>query len=134
MAPAQLSIIDLEPGIHMSELSQVKSALDDIKKIDGVHEASLVSRGGMYVMGASAKGVQRETFAAMSAILVGAAETTSAEIKDKIDKVVVELTGQNLILVGVGPKYLVAVTADKGADADRVAAQARETISDVEAP
>lgn len=116
----------------MNELPQVRSALDDIKKQDHVLEASLVSRGGMYVMGAPPKGVHRETFAAMSAIILGAAETTSTELKDKLAKVVIELTEQDIIFIGVGPKYLVAISVDKEADRERITQETKNAISMVE--
>jgi predicted regulator of Ras-like GTPase activity (Roadblock/LC7/MglB family) len=86
----------------------------------------------MYVMGGPPKGVHRETFAAMSAIILGAAETTSTELKDKLTKVVIELTEQNLILIGVGPKYLVVVTADRDADHNKIALDTKDMISRVE--
>jgi predicted regulator of Ras-like GTPase activity (Roadblock/LC7/MglB family) len=116
----------------MGELSAVRSALDEIRKIEHVLDASLVSRGGMFVMGGSPRGAHRETFAAMSAIIFGAAETTSTELKDRLSKVQVELTEQLVFLIGVGPKYLVAVTADREADGDRIAREARDLIAKVE--
>jgi predicted regulator of Ras-like GTPase activity (Roadblock/LC7/MglB family) len=118
--------------IQMSELSPVRSALDEIKKQDHVLDASLVSRGGMYVMGGPIKGIHRETFAAMSAIILGAAETTSTELKDKLNKVSIELTEQNLVLIGIGPKYLVAIMMDQEGDQDKVANMARDLMSRVE--
>ncbi len=116
----------------MSELPQVRSALDGIKKQDHVLEASLVSRGGMYVMGTPPKGVHRETFAAMSAIILGAAETTSTELKDKLAKVVIELTEQDIIFIGAGPKYLVAISVDKEADTSKIAQETRNLIASIE--
>ncbi|WP_019177261.1 roadblock/LC7 domain-containing protein [Methanomassiliicoccus luminyensis] len=116
----------------MSELSQVKGALEDIKKVDGVLTVSLVSRGGLYVMGEPLKGVHKETYSAMSAIILGAAETTANDMKDRLDKVVVELSDQNLILIGAGPKYLMAVTANKSADAGQVALRATEAVSELD--
>ena len=83
-------------------------------------------------MGGPIKGIHRETFAAMAAIILGAAETTSTELKDKLNKVTVELTEQTLVLVGIGPKYLVAVMLDQGADQDKVATLARDLMSNVE--
>lgn len=106
--------------------------MDEIKKIDHVIDASLVSRGGMFVMGGSPKGAHRETFAAMSAIMQGAAETASTELKDRLSKVVIELTEQDVYLIGVGPKYLVAVIADREADGDKIAKETRDLISKVE--
>jgi predicted regulator of Ras-like GTPase activity (Roadblock/LC7/MglB family) len=116
----------------MTELSPVRSALDEIKRLDHVLDASLISRGGMYVMGGPMKGIHRETFAAMSAIILGASETSSTELKDKLRKVTIDLTEQTVMLIGVGPKYLVAIMLDMDADMDMVAQAAKETMTRVE--
>jgi predicted regulator of Ras-like GTPase activity (Roadblock/LC7/MglB family) len=116
----------------MSELSPVRSALDQIKSQDHVLDASLVSRGGMYIMGGPLKGIHRETFAAMSAIILGAAETTSTELKDKLAKVTIDLTEQTLIIVGIGTKYLVTILMDQGGDQEKVANLTRELLVNAE--
>ncbi len=116
----------------MGELSQVRTALEDIKKIDNIVDASLVSRGGMFITGGTPRGVHRETFAAMSAIIFGAAETTSAEMKDKLSKVLLELGDQTVMLLGVGPKYLLVITAAKDADAEKVTRESKDIITKVE--
>ena len=105
----------------MSEPSPVRSALDQIKSQDHVLDASLVSRGGMYIMGGPLKGIHRETFAAMAAIILGAAETTSTELKDKLSQVTIDLTEQTLILIGIGTKYLVTILMDQEGDKGKVA-------------
>ena len=122
----------LEACRNMNEMSPVRSALDEIKKLDHVLDASLVSRGGMYVMGGPLKGLHRETYAAMSAIMIGAAETTSSELKDKLNKVSVELTEQTLILISIGPKYLLAILVDHGGDREMIASQTKKIMSNVE--
>ena len=116
----------------MNEMSPVRSALDEIKKMDHVLDASLVSRGGMYVMGGPLKGLHRETYAAMSAIVIGAAETTSTELKDKLNNVTIELTEQTVILISIGPKYLLAILVDQGADNEKIVTQTRDVMSNVE--
>ncbi|MDW5562771.1 MAG: roadblock/LC7 domain-containing protein [Methanomassiliicoccus sp.] len=116
----------------MSELSPVRSALDQIKGQDHVLDASLVSRGGMYIMGGPLKGIHRETFAAMSAIILGAAETTSTELKDKLTKISIDLTEQSLVIVGIGTKYLVTVLMDQNGDKDKVVALTRELLANAE--
>ena len=116
----------------MNEMSPVRSALDEIKKMDHVLDASLVSRGGMYVMGGPLKGLHRETYAAMSAIVIGAAETTSTELKDKLNRVTIELTEQTVILISIGPKYLLAILVDHGADREKIVTQTRDVMSNVE--
>lgn len=116
----------------MSESSPVRSALDQIKSQDHVLDASLVSRGGMYIMGGPLKGIHRETFAAMAAIILGAAETTSTELKDKLTKVTIDLTEQTLILVGIGTKYLVTILMDGEGDREKIAELTRELLANAE--
>jgi predicted regulator of Ras-like GTPase activity (Roadblock/LC7/MglB family) len=117
--------------INMSEPSPVRSALDQIKSQDHVLDASLISRAGMYVMGGPLKGIHRETFAAMAAIILGAAETTSTELKDKLSMVVLELTEQSLLIIAVG-KYLVTILMDQQGDQAKVANLAVELMTNVE--
>lgn len=113
-------------------MSQIRNVLEEIKNFEHVMDVSLISRGGMYISGDPPRGVHQETFAAMSAIILGAAETTSAELKDNLAKVVLQLSGRNLILTGAGPRYLLAVATDAEADVNRIAAEAKEKISKVE--
>lgn len=113
-------------------MSQIRNVLEEIKNFEHVMDVSLISRGGMYISGDPPRGVHQETFAAMSAIILGAAETTSAELKDNLAKVVLQLSGRNLILTGAGPRYLLAVATDAEADVNRIATEAKEKISKVE--
>lgn len=116
----------------MGELSQIRGVLEEIKKLDHVIDVSLISRGGMYISGDPPRGVHQETFAAMSAIILGAAETTSAELKDSLGRVVLQLAGRNLILTAAGPRYLLAVATDSDGDVGKIASEAKEKISKVE--
>ncbi len=118
--------------VQMGELSQIRGVLEEIKKLDHVIDVSLISRGGMYISGDPPRGVHQETFAAMSAIILGAAETTSAELKDSLGRVVLQLAGRNLILTAAGPRYLLAVATDSDGDIGKIASEAKEKISKVE--
>ena len=105
---------------QMGELTQVRTILEEIKRIEHVQDVSLVSRSGMYILGESPKGVHQETYAAMSGILVGAAETTAAEMKDLLRNVMVKLNGRSLLLVATNGRYIFAITTDDKADLDKV--------------
>ncbi|MGD0057010.1 MAG: roadblock/LC7 domain-containing protein [Methanomassiliicoccales archaeon] len=118
--------------VQMGELSQIRNVLEDIKNLEHVKDVSLISRGGMYISGDPPKGVHQETFAAMSAIILGAAETTSAELKDNFNRVVLQLAGRNLILTGAGPRYLLVVATDAEGDVGKISTEAKEKISKVE--
>ena len=97
----------------MVEYLALEQVLDEIRAIPSVFEATVVSRSGMHIAGDAPKGVHLETFVAMSAILLGAAETATAELKDKLLNVVVELSRGKMILISAGPRALLVVTASK---------------------
>src|SRR5512137_2757425 len=97
----------------MVEYLALEQVLDEIRSIPSVFEATVVSRSGMHIAGDAPKGVHLETFVAMSAILLGAAETATAELKDKLLNVVVELSRGKMILMSAGPRALLVVTASK---------------------
>jgi len=97
----------------MVEYLALEEVLDEIRSIPSVYEATVVSRSGMHIAGDAPKGAHLETFVAMSAILLGAAETATAELKDKLQFVIVELTRSKMILMSAGSRALLVVTASK---------------------
>jgi len=97
----------------MVEYLELEEVLDEVRSIPSVYEVTVVSRSGMHIAGDAPKGVHLETFVAMSAILLGAAETATAELKDKLQYVVVELLRGKMVLMSAGPRALLVVTASK---------------------
>ena len=109
----------------MSELSAVKSALDQIGAMEHITDAALISRGGMFVVGRTPAETHRETFSAMCAIILGAGQTVTTDMRDRMERVKIMMGDKDLILIGTGPKYLLAVTADRHADEGRLDQEAR---------
>jgi predicted regulator of Ras-like GTPase activity (Roadblock/LC7/MglB family) len=97
----------------MVEYLALEEVLDEVRSIPSVYEATIVSRSGMHIAGDAPKGVHLETFVAMSAILLGAAETATAELKDKLQYVCVELTRGKMILMSAGQRALLVVNSSK---------------------
>lgn len=97
----------------MVEYLALEEVLDEIRSIPSVYEATVVSRSGMHIAGDAPKGVHLETFVAMSAILLGAAETATAELKDKLQYVCIELSRGKMVLISAGPRALLVVTSTK---------------------
>ncbi len=97
----------------MVEYLALEQVLDEVRSIPSVYEATVVSRSGMHIAGDAPKGVHLETFVAMSAILLGAAETATAELKDKLQYVVIELGRGKMVLMSAGARALLVVTASK---------------------
>jgi hypothetical protein len=116
----------------MVEYLALEEVLDEIRSIPSVYEATVVSRSGMHIAGDAPKGVHLETFVAMSAILLGAAETATAELKDKLQSVSIELSRGRMVLVSAGSRALLVLTASKDISASDLAAKAKEFGAKVE--
>jgi hypothetical protein len=116
----------------MVEYLALEEVLDEIRSVPSVYEATVVSRSGMHIAGDAPKGVHLETFVAMSAILLGAAETATAEMKDKLQYVAVELARGKMVLVSAGGRALLILTASKDIPTAELAAKAKDFAAKVE--
>jgi len=100
----------------MADAAALESILKEIEALDGVNGAVLVSRSGMFIAGSVPEGVFQDTFVAMFAILLGAAETATSELKDRIDTIVLNLESSRILVVNDGPKALFVLRTRKDAD------------------
>ncbi len=88
----------------------IDKLLSDLKKAGGVEACAAVSRDGLLIKSSMQKEQFAESFAAMSATMLGAAETASTELGKGIpNRVIVESTQGRLIAVGAGPNALLVV-------------------------
>ncbi len=78
----------------------------------------LVARTGQHIAGSVPQGAYQDIFVAMVAILLGAAETATNEMKDRLEDVVIHLERSKIIIVNNGPKALFVLNASKSADTD----------------
>lgn len=116
----------------MVEYLALEQVLDEIRSVPSVYEATIVSRSGMHIAGDAPKGVHLETFVAMSAILLGAAETATSELKDKLQYVSVELGRGKMVLTSAGPRALLVVTASKDIATELLASKAVDFASKIQ--
>jgi len=87
-----------------------KDALDSIRGIDGVEKVALISRTGMFIEGDSFD--EEDTFSAMTAIILGAAETATMSF-GTLRNVVAHLdNGKILIITSWGKKGVLGVLAE----------------------
>jgi len=100
----------------MADVAALESLLKEVQTLDGVHDAVLVSRSGMFIAGNVPEGVFQDTFVAMFAILLGAAETATSELKDRIDTVVLNLDQSRIVVVNDGPKAIFVLRTRKDID------------------
>ena len=70
----------------------------------------------MHVAGKVPEGAHQETFVAMSAILLGAAETIASELRDESRDLVIQLSNSKLLINSAGPKALLVLRGDAGVD------------------
>lgn len=116
----------------MVEYLALEEVLDEIRSVPSVYEATVVSRSGMHIAGDAPKGVHLETFVAMSAILFGAAETATSELKDKLTYVSVELGRGRMILTNAGARALLVVTTSKDVATEQLATRMKDFATRIE--
>lgn len=97
---------------QMANIVALEEILDKIKQNEGISDAVLVSRSGMHIAGNVPKGAHAETFVAMSAILLGAAETATSELKEKLRIVSIMLEQSKVAIGVVSPKAVLVLKAD----------------------
>ncbi len=106
--------------IEMVETSAIENVLKGIESVKGVANVVLVSRSGMHLAGPVPKGAHLETFSAMFAILLGAAETATTEINEKLDYVVLSLAGSRMLVINDGPKALMILRLTEEANIEPI--------------
>ncbi len=116
----------------MADQAALEGIMKEIRSLDGVSDAVLVSRSGAFIAGSIPEGVFQDTFVAMFAILFGAAETATSELKDKIDTVVLNLESSRIVVVNDGPKALYVLRIQRDADLSRIKAHLSEFSKRVE--
>jgi len=95
----------------LSKTEMLENILVDIKKAGFVESAALATRDGLLMVSNFPSRSEAEIFAATSATMLGAAESTTTEIgKGVPNRVIIEFKGAKMIVIGSGPKALLAVS------------------------
>ena len=94
----------------MTTIEMLEKILKEINNIGGVETSAIASRDGLLICSTITKKQQVETFVAMSATMIGAAETATMELGKGIpDRIIVESKRGRIIGTGAGPKALLLV-------------------------
>lgn len=94
----------------MSIKEDLETVLAQLKRTGDVEASAVVSRDGLLMASDIPAGIYAETFAAMAATMLGAAETAVAELKKGIpERLIVESKEGKVIATGAGPKALLVV-------------------------
>jgi len=94
----------------MTTVEMLEKVLSELGRTGDIEASAIVSRDGLLMASDIPKSVHAETFAAMSATMLGAAETAVSELKKGLpDRVIVESNNGKVITTGAGPKALLVV-------------------------
>ncbi len=116
----------------MSPANSLESILERIKERPEINEVTLVSRSGMHVSGDVPQDAHRETFVAMSAILLGSAETATSELDDELSYVSVKLKESIILIQDAGPSVLLVSRLEKDAEIEEVLDYTKDFIEDIQ--
>ncbi len=113
----------------MSPSNSLERLLEQLKENPDVEDVTLISRSGMHIAGNVPEHSHRETFVAMSAILLGAAETATSELKEDLSHVVIELKKSKILVLNGGPKALLALKISKDGNLDKILSDTPRIVS-----
>lgn len=93
-------------------IDMVDKLLSDLKNIGGVEACAAASRDGLLIRAVMQKELFVDSLAAMSATILGAAETATTRVEKGVpNRVIVETDYGRLVVVGAGPKALLILLA-----------------------
>ncbi len=97
-------------GLKMTTIEMLEKVLKDINNIGGVETSAVASRDGLLICSTIPRKQHAETFVAMSATMIGAAETATTELGKGIpERIIVETKSGKIIGTGAGQKALLLV-------------------------
>jgi len=98
-------------GASIKEL--LKEILTELNRSAGVNASAVVSRDGLLMSSVMPEDIDAEAFAAMTATMLGAAETAFSELKKGVaERVIVEGTHAKIIAMGAGSEALLVAMTD----------------------
>lgn len=99
------------PTKEPSKMEMLQNILIDMKKAGYVESAAVATRDGLLMASDFTSRSEAEMFAATSATMLGAAESATTEFgKGVPNRVILEYNGAKIVVIGSGPKALLAVS------------------------
>lgn len=97
-------------GVSMATTEMLEKVLNDINNVGGVEASAIASRDGLLICSTIPAKNHADTFVAMSATMMGAAETATTELGKGIpDRIIVESKHGKILGTGAGSKALLLV-------------------------
>jgi len=99
-----------------STIEMIEVILKELSLAGGIEASAIASRDGLLIISTFSDKGLAERFVAMSATMMGAAETAASEIRMDIPyKIIIESNNGKIIGSGAGPKALLFVMTTKDA-------------------
>lgn len=97
----------------MNTSGMLEKILNDLKLLGGIEASIVASRDGLLIYSNATFKQNAETFAAMSATMLGAAETATTELGKGIpERIIVESMNGKIVATGAGPKALLIILTE----------------------
>lgn len=118
----------------MTTTGMLEKILNELLSLGGVEACAVASRDGLLIFSNAELKEHAETFAAMSATMLGAAETATTELGKGIpERIIVESNSGRIIAIGAGSKALLILMTEPEAGLGLIlieAAKAAEKIKE----
>ena len=96
---------------------KIRQFIDEILTVPGVHECALVSNDGILIGKTFEDSISAQSFGAMCATMIASSEAAASVVNvDSPLWVLVKGATKTIIVVGAGPRLLIAVIAAKDVD------------------
>ncbi len=116
----------------MTTSEMLEKLLNDLKNTGGIEASAIASRDGLIICANVPQKKHAETFCAMSATMLGAAETATSELGKGIpDRLIVESKHGKIIVTGAGPKALLIVMTKPDASLGLILVEVAKTSEKV---
>jgi predicted regulator of Ras-like GTPase activity (Roadblock/LC7/MglB family) len=114
----------------MAEIAQFNLAVERLLNTQHVVTVFVSSRAGVFAYGETPKMTDRGVYAAITSMMLGAAEQMASEMDEILDFVVLSMSERKLVVIGAGPKHLLGVLTDMSAEPEKMAKTARAIMAE----
>src|ERR1051326_6239548 len=115
-----------------TKYESLEKVLQGLNTIGDVEGSAIISRDGLIIASTLPANFDKETFSAMCATMVGAAETASLDINKGVpERVVVETRGMKLLAIGAGNEMLLVTITAPQSNLGLVVSEASKAASQI---
>ena len=115
-----------------TKYESLEKVLQGLNTIGDVEGSAIISRDGLIIASTLPPNFDKETFSAMCATMVGAAETAAMDINKGVpERVIVETRGMKLLAIGAGNEMLLVTITAPQSNLGLVVSEASKAASQI---